>query len=554
MAAILPLCAQSQLFSPPLSKKLKISPNLSAETLAAEETKSALIKKVDASWNLKTSVITPDETPARETTLREDLAEVQINEVNAMRSPLSQALQSIIEQTPEDLAPNLMLSGNDPEVSVNLKNTNALEAIELVVESVGYICEWRGNTLVVLPANIVGPLKTRYFPISQSLITRLVGAEVVKSVPNTPPSTNNKTIESSPAAVYQHGATEGALKSFFERIGISWPEGSGMVLADGELIVTHNTRTLDKIETIINRLARHRQVEIEARFMEVGEGSLNELGVQWSFSNKSGNKTAGTFGSPSTSTNSLRSLSQAFSTSSTVSGAATAPDVPGGVNLATNASNNIDITGFIDSSKIRGVLSALSQQNGTELLSAPRLTVLSGSTASITVAQELRYPQSYDRVNTDVGSSSSSGSAGSILTAPTPLDFTTRNVGVQMQVTPYVEDDGSVTLILQPEVTQFVRFIDYGGQSVVVNGSVTSTVPSGFFQPVFEVRRLSTEVNLPSGATVLLGGLTRQETVKVKDKVPLLGDIPLLGRAFRSSGSSTLKKNLIVFVTARLVE
>jgi len=61
-------------------------------------------------------------------------------------------------------------------------------------------------------------------------------------------------------------------------------------------------------------------------------------------------------------------------------------------------------------------------------------------------------------------------------------------------------------------------------------------------------------VNLPTGSTVLLGGLTREEKVTVNDKVPLLGDLPLLGKAFRSSGSSTLKKNLVVFVTARLVE
>jgi general secretion pathway protein D len=202
---------------------------------------------------------------------------------------------------------------------------------------------------------------------------------------------------------------------------------------------------------------------------------------------------------------------------------------------------------------VNGILRALSQQDGTELLSAPRVTVLSGGTANLTVAQELRYPQSYDRVNTDVGSSSSTYSSGSIITAPTPLDFTTRNVGVELQVNPIVEADGSITLNLQPEVTQFERFIDYGGQSVIVSDHASESVPSGFFQPVFNVRKVSTQVNIPNGGTVLMGGLTRSETVKVKDKVPVLGSIPFIGKAFRHEGTSTQKKNLIIFVTARLV-
>ena len=481
--------------------------------------------------------------------LIEKLKQVRIPEVSVMQSPLSAALDSLAEQVNKDLPINFVVTGGtDPVVSLNLKGTTFWEALELLVESAGMTYELRGNTVVVMPTASVGSLKTRYYPLSQSVVMRLVGAEVVKAQPASS-GMNGKNETELP--LHQHAAAESAIKGFLERLGITWPEGSGMVLADGELIVTHNARTLDRIEEIVNRLARHRQVEIEARFMEVGEGSLEQLGVQWNFVNGSGTQKAGTTGVTTSSNNSLRSLSGAFGAAAAAAGAATPPAIPGGVNLATAATNNVDITGIIDGSKIRGILSALSQKDGTELLSSPRVTVLSGSTAAITVAEELRYPQSYDRVNTDVGSGTSSGS---ILTAPTPLDFTTRNVGVQMQVTPYVEDDGSITLILAPEVTQFERFIDYGGQSVVVNGSTTQTVPSGFFQPVFSVRRLTTEVNLPSGSTVLMGGLTREENVKVNDKVPLLGDIPLIGRAFRSSGTSTLKKNLVVFVTARLIE
>jgi len=377
-------------------------------------------------------------------------------------------------------------------------------------------------------------------------MTRLVGSDALKH-----DSSSNGYNETTSLQGYDRSASEAAIRSFFERLGVVWGEGTGMVIADGELIVTHNTATLKRIEDLIGRLAAHRQVEIEARFLEVEQGALDELGIQWNISNQSGNKTGGTTDLNTNTNNTLRNLSDVFSSSSSSSSGSTAPVIPGTVNLAGSTSALADVTGVMDGVSVRGILRALSQQEGSELLSAPRVTVLSGSTANITVAQELRYPQSYDRVNTDVGSGTTSGS---IITAPTPLDFTTRNVGVEMEVTPYVEEDGSITLMLEPRVTKFERFVDYGGQSVVINGSTTETLPSGFFQPVFSVRKLTTQVNLPSGTTVILGGLTHEESVSTSDKVPLLGDLPLLGRAFRSEGTSVQKKNLVIFVTAHLVQ
>lgn len=507
--------------------------------------KKQLLSQVDAAWKTEATVLPARGVQGLGNPLKKQMAEGVLPSLEVAHVPLSAALESLTSQLPEGVHINFVVSGgNDPEVTLNLKNTTLLEALELMTEGAGMVYELRGNTVVIMPASNVGVLRTRYYPLSKSVVMRLVGAETAKAATN--------ATESNPPALYQQASAEAAMKSFLERLGITWPEGSGMALADGELIVTHNARTLERIAELVERLARHRQVEIEAKFMEVGEGALDQLGVQWNLSNVSGNKKAGTTGVTSGALNSIRTLSGAFSSTSGSSGGATPPQIPTGVNLATNATANVDVTGgIVDGLKLRGIITALQQEDGTELLSSPRLTVLSGATASITVAQEMRYPQSYDRVNTDVGSGSSSGS---ILTAPTPLDFTTRNIGVQMQVTPYVEDDGSITLILAPEVTQFERFIDYGGQSVVVNGGTTQQVPSGFFQPVFSVRKLTTEVNIPSGSTLLLGGLTREESVTVRDKVPVLGNIPVLGRAFRSEGSSKIKKNLVVFVTARLVE
>jgi general secretion pathway protein D len=236
------------------------------------------------------------------------------------------------------------------------------------------------------------------------------------------------------------------------------------------------------------------------------------------------------------------------------------PSPPGTVDLAGAVLPLGSFTGLIGDVSVDAQLRALSRRNGSDMLSAPKVTVMSGSRATITVAQELRYPQSYGEIQSDVGTSggggglTGGGSAGVTITAGTPSDFTTRNVGVELSVTPTVEeDDYSISLELNPRVTEFEGYVEYGGTSVAVSQGTTVTVPSGFYQPVFSSREINTRVTVWDGATLVMGGLTREEVRRVNDKVPVLGDIPFIGRAFQSKGEASEKRNLLVFVTANLV-
>jgi general secretion pathway protein D len=230
-------------------------------------------------------------------------------------------------------------------------------------------------------------------------------------------------------------------------------------------------------------------------------------------------------------------------------------NVPGAVQLAATANALANIVGFVGEFDVSAAVRALSQRQGTDLLSSPKLTVLSGNPATITVAQELRYPQSYGEIQSQVGTGSEAGgAAGVTITAGTPQEFTSRNVGVELKVTPTVEeDDYSISLDLNPRVTEFEGFVEYGGPSVAISGSTTVTVPPGFYQPIFSVRDISTKVTIWDGATLVMGGLTREEVKKVNDKIPFFGDIPFVGRLFRSEGESAQKRNLLIFVTANLV-
>ena len=381
------------------------------------------------------------------------------------------------------------------------------------------------------------------------------------------------------------GSEAEALKQFLQQAGVGFEQQPGSNLAyDGSaMIVTQTSRNIERIRNILNRYNDVRQVEIEAKFMEVQEGALEEFGVQWSFAH-------GVGGDPSylaTGGTSNRTLSSAFSpsangttgqiTSPTVRGTTVdpvtgaisnfvrpgldvpisnnPPQFPGSVDLGAGADPLAVIQGMIGDFNVNAVIQALSRQTGSDLLSAPKVTVLSGNPATITVAQELRYPTSYGEVRSEVGSSArDSSSAGVTITAGTPQDFEMRKVGVELRVTPTVEeDDYSISLDLNPRVTEFEGFVEYGGQSVAISNDTTVTVPSGFYQPIFSTREVSTKVTLWDGATLVMGGLTREEIKTVDDKVPVLGDIPGLGRLFRSEGETTQKRNLLIFVTANLV-
>jgi general secretion pathway protein D len=440
----------------------------------------------------------------------------------------------------------------DPVVTVALRNLSLRRVLDFITDSAGYEYEIQADAVVVRPVGQAA-LDTQSFPISRPSALRMTGRGA--------------------GAAGTASETEGqAIRNFLQQAGVDFETVAGSSLAfDGsQLIATQTPRNLERIRNILGRYRDVRQVEIEAKFMEVQQGALEELGVQWNLATKStqANATQAAFG---TGGGINRSLADAFrnATSSqliSISGAGQpdqglsiptpAPAIPGGVMLGTAAGPLATVAGLVGEFDVQAMIRALSQRSGTELLSAPRLTVLSGNPATITVAQELRYPQSYGQIQSQVGTGSVSGggSAGVSITSGTPQEFTTRNVGVELKVTPTVEeDDYSVSLDLNPKVTEFEGFVEYGGPSVAISGGTTVTVPPGFYQPIFAVREVTTRVTIWDGATLVMGGLTREDVKQVSDKVPVLGNLPGVGRLFRSKGESSQKRNLLIFVTANLV-
>ncbi len=548
---------------------------------ARARTSGQMIKEVDKAWQ-RPAVF--EEKPASEvprtgtSPLLEKLNRIVLPSVNFSGMELSRVVNTLSVISEEfdrtGTSPggvNIVLldqSNANPVVSITLRNLPLKRVLDFITDSVGYQYEVQVDAVIVRPGGEQSTMETQFFPVSRSTVLRLTGKG----------ATLHAAVGADPLAGGAAAATiatesEGrAIQNFLQLAGVSFEGVKGSTLAfDGsQLIATQTPRNLERMRNILNRYNDVRQVEIEAKFMEVQQGALDELGVQWNIATKATQHNAAQ-ATYTTGDGINRTLADAFRNATTsqqisISGtgqpeggvnlSAAAPTIPGGVLLGSGAGALANIAGIVGEFDVQAVIRALSQKSGTELLSAPKLTVLSGNPATITVAQELRYPQSYGQIQSQVGTGSNSGggSAGVSITSGTPQEFTTRNVGVELKVTPTVEeDDYSVSLDLNPKVTEFEGFVEYGGPSVAISGGTTVTVPPGFYQPIFAVREVTTKVTIWDGATIVMGGLTREDVKKVSDKVPVLGSLPGIGRLFRSQGESTQKRNLLIFVTANLV-
>jgi general secretion pathway protein D len=553
-----------------------------------EQSRRELLDQVDRSWQRPGPSLAQDDQDRASTEkgrVARKLDEIVLPAVSFTNVDLARAVAMLsaasVEYDRDESGPkgvNIVLldpARNAPSVSLALRDLPLKRVLDLVTDSVGYQYEVRSDAVLVRPGGEVSALPTEYFPLSRATLIRITGLPGA-----VPPAKAPSADEATPLA-----AERSAVRNFLQQAGVNFSgvEGSGLAYDGAGIVVTQTARNLERVRSVLARYRDVRQVEIEAKFMEVQEGALEELGVNWHITRRGIPLIDSQTGAPVLDPNGRqvftpqevydnsganRTLAQAFNGSQSlnailINGQPAAstqpPHLPGSPSLGGAAAPLVSFNGVVGEFDVNAVVRALSQKQGTDLLSAPRVTVLSGNTANITVAQEMRYPQSYGEIQSQVGATSGggnggSGSAGVTITAGTPQEFATRNIGVELKVTPNVEEDGaSISLDLNPKVTDFEGFVEYGGPSLAISSGTSVTVPPGFYQPIFSVREVSTKVTVWDGATLMMGGLTREEVKKVNDKVPVLGSLPLVGRLFKSKGQSSQKRNLLIFVTATLV-
>ena len=553
------------------------------------KTREQMLTEVDQSWE-RPKVFDVDKevslSDVEDSGILQQMKDIIIPQVNFSGMELTRVIDTLSELSVEydpakkgvNIVPLFDPNERNPRVNISLRNLNLDLILKFVTQQVNFSYDVGGDAVTVDFTDAAGGESsnlTEFFPISRATIIRLIGIRDGSSGSVTSTDPFAEPVESIDSSA--NDDTD-ALKKFFQSAGVNFDLPGVDLAFDGEqLIVTQTSRNLERMRVILRNYNEIKQVEIEAKFLEVSQGDLEELGFDWTLTK--GADTVFQFGPRSISDGFGSDVDESAITINTGSRLGFNPST-GGVEIIDENEEEfpslppvipqkLDIASdIVDSTyqKIFGLnggydldfaIRALSRKTGSDLMSAPKVTVLSGKRATITVAQELRYPESYGDIEAEVSAGvdggGGSGGAGIAVTAGTPQDFITRNVGVEMSVTPNVENDDTISLILEPRVTEFEGFVEYGGPSVAIQGGTTVTVPSGFYQPIFSTREVTTEVTVFDGATVVMGGLTRDEVKTVKDKVPVLGDIPGIGRLFRSEGETRLKRNLLIFVTANLV-
>lgn len=236
----------------------------------------------------------------------------------------------------------------------------------------------------------------------------------------------------------------------------------------------------------------------------------------------------------------------------------------------------LSVAGVFSNPQFQTVLRALSQKKGVDVNASPSVTTKSGLKAIAEVTREFIYPTEFDPPRLPQG-------GGRILVGPqpqmiatptTPTAFEMRKTGVLVEVEPVISEDGrTVELTISPELTEFEGFVNYGSPiSVPASLSVlpvttansTAYIPLGspdqlitpnlILQPIFKTQKVVTGVKIYDGATVVLGGVKIDQRSLVEDKVPIFGDLPFVGRLFRSTTKKTDTKNIIIFVTVEVVD
>jgi len=334
------------------------------------------------------------------------------------------------------------------------------------------------------------------------------------------------------------------------------------------LFVRQTMENLLAIEKVLASYQREQknlmghQVEIETKFIEVSQKTLNELGFAWHFDSNDGGD--------------LRLFDDLYLP-------AGQDLLASGLRTASMALGGAPSAGLLAVSKNTGsfqwglLISALEQSDDSDVLSAPRVVTRDRSPAIIQVGEDRMIPKSFEINKQD--------------TSPfvQHADWDLELMGVYMEVTPEIRNDGLINLKLHPKVLDLVGYDSYlitpdyiashlnlyDSQGPDSDGMLSpfellQFLPVNFLGlttdngraipelnaslPYLRIRELKTSVTVADGSTIGMGGLIYDKLETFRDKVPILGSIPFIGRLFRSEGERSVKRNLMIFVTATQVD
>ena len=492
------------------------------------------------------------------------------------------------------------VSPTDPRITLTLNEIPLAEALRYIANQAGLKVKVEPYAISIIPiSEQSSDLFTKEYRVPPGFISGSLTphASALNDPSNSKSGGTGKDTQETTGGrllVTREGA-----KEFLEQQGVSFGiagSSANFFPQTSRLIVRNTADNLELVDVIVEQanVAAPKQVEIEAKFVEITQNNLKELGFDWllgpfnlnkkgSVALNGGTSGTGAYVNPTDYPFPVEGLNPVTSGNRSgnlaINGNAIDSLLLGTAAGQVLAPGIFGVGGLLTDPQFQLVVRALNQKKGVDLLSAPRVTTKSGQRAVIEIVREFRYPTQFDapQLPQTVGSLTTRGDSSAIIplggassvpvTPTTPNHFETRNTGVTLEVEPVVGPDGvTIDLNLVPQVVEFEGFINYGSPILAPSSSFLNTVTGGLInspqsvltpnvinQPIFSTRKVTTSVSVWDGQTVVLGGLMREDVQKTEDRTPVLGNIPIIGRAFRTNAEQHIKRNLVIFVTARLV-
>lgn len=306
--------------------------------------------------------------------------------------------------------------------------------------------------------------------------------------------------------------------------------GSATITVDPDthnIVVIADQQTSEQISNVIANLdAPKLQVLIKVVFMEVDHNNDLDLGVEGGWTGGGGV---------------AQSAGQIFGLSgvnSVVTNFAANGNSMGGALTPGSSSSLVGAGGFyqIVGSDFQATVRAVAANGKAQILSRPSILARDGQLAQIVVGQSIYLPSGVTFASTGTGNAS----------YPT-INGSYQNVGIILNVTPFIGNNSLVEMILQPEISS----VDTSSQGQVI--ATGGLLGSPIFAPNLDVRSADTVVVTPDAQPVVIGGLIGDNKSNSDTKVPFLGDIPILGALFKHTSKADSKTELLIFLTPHIV-
>jgi MSHA biogenesis protein MshL len=388
-------------------------------------------------------------------------------------------------------------------ITVSFSNLPLKKAMELILGSHGYYYQIEDNILRVKA------METRVFHLDYSMVSSTGSSDVsgdTFSVESEMEEDDVKIWEvvEEVLGIESSGGSGDSGEQSNETTSILSSVGQAQVnKMSGTIVVTDRPENIERLAHYLDELekALRRQVLIEARLVEVTLNDGHQYGIDWS---------------------AVRTRLGRFGINS----------VTAGLGGAIDNTFSMDMGYTKNEDSFSAVLNALATSGNVNVLSAPRISVLNNQSAMINLTTELPYLQWEVR---NVGSSDNP------IYEPVPT-IVFANEGIALGITPQISPDGMTTLLIVPRVANKKedRSFNFRGDQFLV--------------PVLTVRETSTLVRVPDGGTVVLGGIIEERQQDRTNKIPVLGDVPGLGRLFSNQVRATEKTELVIMVSATIIE